>query len=82
MTIYIITTTYSDFGFFGTYSTMLRARKALENYLKEATDIVSFEDIGDYCYEFVTTSGESYSAEIVTDILDYEYEMGELKDGD
>lgn len=84
MTVYIITTTYPncDFGFIGTYSSVLRARKALENYFNEASDIVSFQDVGNYCYQFVTTDSATYGAEIVTDILDYEYMNGELKDED
>ncbi len=77
MTIYTAVTTF-DNGLFGSYTSILRARKAIEYYLKEAEDIISFEDIGNYTYQFTTDKGEVYSITILTDTLDWEYDVGEL----
>ena len=80
MNIFVIVTNYFNGGVFGTYSTILRARKAIETYLNNKSEIVSFEDIGDYTYKFTTMNGKEYTAEIVYDYLDAEYEAGIIKE--
>lgn len=80
MNIFVITTNYFDDGLFGTYSTILRARKVIETYLREEPDIVSYEDIGDYTYKFTATNSKEYTAEILYDCLDAEYESGMIKE--
>ena len=82
MKIYTVLSNYYGRGLFGSYTSILRARKAIEYYLKDSSDIVSFEDIGNYTYQFTTNKGETFSAEIVTDVLDWEFEKGEIKEGD
>ena len=79
MTIYTVITTRGD-GLFGSYSSLLRARKAIEFFLSEAIDVISFEDIGNYSYQYVTDKGETFSLSIVTDTLDWEFETGEIKE--
>lgn len=80
MQLYIIASNYTRTGYFGAYSTMKRARKALEHYLTEASEITHFEEISDYTYQFTTNEDETYSAEIMCDILDWEFEKGEIED--
>lgn len=80
MNIFVITTNYFDDGLFGTYSTISRARKVIETFFKEEPDIVSYEDIGDYTYKFTATNGKEYTAEILYDCLDAEYEAGMVKE--
>lgn len=80
MTIYTVISNYFGDGLFGSYTSFLRARKAIEYYLKEAGDIVSFEDIGNYTYQFTTDKGETFSAIILGDTLDCEFERGEIKE--
>lgn len=80
MTIYTIISNYFDDGLFGSYTSILRARKAIEYYFTEANDIVFFEDIGDYVYQFTTDKGETFSAIILRDMLDWDFEKGEIKE--
>ena len=79
MVLYTVVTTHGD-GLFGSYSSLLRARKAVEFFLKEAVDIVSFEDTGNYSYQYTTDEGETESVSILTDTLDWEFETGEIKE--
>lgn len=79
MVLYTVITNYGD-GFFGSYSSISRARKAIEYFLGEAADIVSFEDTGDYSYQYTNDKGETYSLSILTDTLDWEFETGEIKE--
>lgn len=81
MTIYTAVTTFGD-GLFGSYSTLLRARKAIEYYLNEAIDVVSFADVGNYVYQYTTDKGEVHSITILIDTLDWEYDVGELDEND
>ena len=81
MTIYTAVTTFGD-GLFGSYSSLLRARKAIEHYFKEAIDVVSFKDVGNYAYQYTTDKGETFSITILTDTLDWEYDVGELDEND
>lgn len=80
MNIFVIICDYFDDGLFGTYSTILRARKVIETFFNEEPEIESYEDIGDYTYKFTATNGEEYTAEIVSDYLDAEYETGMIKE--
>lgn len=80
MSIYVILSNYFDNGFFGAYTSIKRARKVLEHFFEVETDIVSFEDIDDYCYQFTTVRGTTYTIEICWDVLDAEFEEGMLKE--
>ena len=79
MTIFTVVTTFGD-GLFGSYSSIPRARKAVEYFLNEAEDIVSFEDTGDYSYQYTNEKGETFSLFILTDTLDWEFKNGEIKE--
>ena len=80
MNIFVIVTDYFDSGLFGTYSTIMRARKVIETFFNEEPNIISFEDIGDYAYKFTDVNGKEYTAEILYDYLDAEYEKGIVKE--
>lgn len=80
MTVYVITTPYLNSNFFGVYSTIKRARIALEDFLASDENIVSVEDLGDYCYQFTTKAGEQFGAEIFWDVLDFEFEKEIVKE--
>lgn len=80
MVVFVITCNYFYGGLFGTYSSIPRARKVIETYLREEPDIVFYEDIGDYSYKFTTTNGKEYTAEILYDYLDAEYEADMVKE--
>ena len=81
MTIYtVLSDHYSNRGLFGSYTSISRARKALEFYLAESEDIVSIVDNNDYTYQFTTNKGETFSAEIVSDELDWEFENDVIKE--
>ena len=82
MEIYTVISNYFNSGLFGSYTSILRARKAIEYYFEEASDIVSFEDIGGYVYQFTTDKGETFSAAILSDMLDWEFDRGEIKEDD
>ena len=73
MAIYVVFSNYFRSGFFGTYSSIKRARIAFENYLADDENIVAFEDVGNYSYQFTTKNGETFGAEIDFDILDAEF---------
>ena len=79
MMIYTVISNYFNDGLFGSYTSILRARKAIEYYLKESSDIVSFEDIGNYTYQFTTYKDETFSVIILSNILDWEFEKGAIK---
>ena len=80
MTIYTVISNYYGKGLFGSYTSVLRARKALEFYLSESDDIVSITDNNDYTYQFTTRAGETFSAEIISDELDWEFENDVIKE--
>lgn len=82
MAIYIVSTNYFPQGYFGTYSTVKRARLAFEDFLATDEDIVSFEDCGGYSYQFTTQDGATFGANIYWDILDYEIEEGIVEEGE
>ena len=80
MSVYVVFSNYFNSGVFGTYSSVKRARIAFEDFLANDEDIVSFEDLGDYSYQFTTKIGETFGAEIVFDVLDAEFEEGICKE--
>ena len=80
MTIYVITTPYLNNNFFGTYSSIKRARIALEDFLSSDENIVSVEDVGNYCYTFTTKAGEQFGAEILWNLVDAEFVEGIVKE--
>ena len=80
MNIFVVTSNYFDNGYFGAYSTLKRARIAFEHFLAEDEDIVSFEDLDGYSYQFTTKIGETFGAEIYWDYLDEEFEEGICKE--
>ncbi len=80
MNIFVVTSNYFDNWFFGTYSTVKRARIAFEHFLAMDDNIVSFEDIDDYSYQFTTKNGATFDAEIFWDYLDDEFEEGIVKE--
>ncbi len=80
MVIYVVTTNYFNNGVFGTYSSIKRARIAFEHFLAEDEDIVAFEDLEGYSYQFTIKNGKTFHAEINFDILDAEFEEGICKE--
>lgn len=80
MTIYTIVSNYFENGLFGSYTSLKKARKALETMLNEADDIFMWEDSGDYHYIFSTIHGEEFGAEILVDELDFEFNHGVITD--
>lgn len=79
--IFIVITPYMNSGFFGTYSSVKRARIAFEDFLANDENITAFEDVGNYCYTFTTKAGEQFGAEILWDLIDAEFEEGICKEG-
>ena len=80
MTIYIVFSNYFNSGVFGVYSSIKRARIAFEDFLANDENIVAFEDLGGYSYQFTTKIGETFGAEINFDILDDEFVEGICKE--
>lgn len=80
MSIFIVVTSYMDSGFFGSYSTVKRARIAFEDFLANDENIASFEGGDDYCYTFTTKAGEQFGAEILWDEVDAEFIEGLVKE--
>lgn len=81
MDLYVVICPYYYCGFFGTYTSMKRARIAIEHNLADDENVVSVEDIGGYAYQFTTKSGETFRAEICFDTLDAEFENGTCEEG-
>lgn len=80
MAIYVISSNYFNSGVFGIYSSIKRARIALEHFIAEDENIVSVEDLGDYSYQFTTKIGKTFNVEINFDVLDYEFVEGICKE--
>lgn len=80
MGIYIVICSYYYCGFFGAYSTIKRARTAFEHAIANDDNVVAFEDIDGFFYSFTTKNGETFTAEIYSDILDEEFEEGICKE--
>lgn len=80
MAIYVVFSNYFHSGVFGTYSSVKRARIAFEHFLAEDDNIVAFEDVGGYSYQFTTKNDETFGAEIGFDVLDAEFVEGICKE--
>lgn len=80
MTIWVVRSNYSQNGYFGVYSSALRARKAILHYLEHADDITAFEEVDGYCYTFTTNKGEQFAIEILSDMIDWEFVEGIIKE--
>lgn len=80
MTIFTVISNYYGKSLFGSYTSIRRARKALEFYLSESDDIIAVVDNNDYTYQITTRAGERFSAEIISDSLDWEFEEGIIKE--
>lgn len=80
MTVWVVRSNYSQNGYFGVYSSALRARKAILHYLKHADDITAFEETDGYCYTFTTNKGEQFAIEILSDTIDWEFVEGFIED--
>jgi chloramphenicol O-acetyltransferase len=80
MTIFTVISNYYGEGLFGSYTSIKRARKALEFYLSESDDIVAVIDNNDYTYQITTRAGEEFSVKIISDSLDWEFEEGIIKE--
>ena len=80
MSIYVVLSNYFNSGFFGIYSTVKRARIAFENFLANDEDIVAFEDVDGYAYQFTTKNGATFGAEICWDCVDAEFVEGVCKE--
>lgn len=78
MNIYVVQCNYFNNNYFGAYSSLKRARDAFETTMQSYSNVQSCEDIGDYSYEITLTNGEKMWAEIVYDVLDYEFKDGEI----
>ena len=76
MNLYIVCTQYLPNGFYGIYSTLRRAQKAMEHFLAEDENIVSLIKSDAYEWQFTTVAGEQFGVNIVHDILDYDFEEG------
>ena len=80
MVVYVVVSNYFNSGLFGSYSTMKRARKVIETFLAEDENVESIEELDDYVYQFTTKRGETFSMEILWDVVDAEYEEGLIKE--
>lgn len=73
MSIFVVISDYFTNYYFGVYSSIKRARVAFEDFLVNEEDIVAFEDLGDYRYQFTTVCGETFGAEICSSVIDEEF---------
>ena len=80
MNIFVVISNYFTNGYFGIYSSIKRARIAFEDFLANEEDIVAFEDLGDYRYQFTTVCGETFGVEICFDVIDEEFKEGICKE--
>lgn len=70
MSVFVVVTKYYDDGFLGVFSSIKKAREAIELVFEEDDEIVDWEDCGDYTYLFVTKNGERNFFSIVSDVID------------
>ena len=82
MTIFTVISNYYGEGLFGSYTSIKRARKALEFYLSESDDIIAVIDNNDYTYQITTRAGEKFFVKIISDSLDWEFEEGIIKENE
>ena len=80
MSIFVVISDYFTNYYFGVYSSIKRARIALEDFLANEEDIVAFEDLGNYRYQFTTVCDETFSVEICFDVVDEEFVEGICKE--
>ena len=80
MGVYIVITNYFMNGFFGIYTTIKRARIALERFLADDDDVVAFEDVDNYSYTFTTRNGAQFGAEIMWSEVDEEFNEELIKE--
>lgn len=80
MVIYTVTTSYFNGNLFGTYSTMKRARQAIEHFFEEDENIAWWVDNDDYSYQFQTNDESLYGIEILANPLDEEFIEGLITD--
>lgn len=76
MPIFVVITSYMYNHFFGAFSSMIRARNALEDFLASDENIVRVEDTGNYSYMFTDKDGENFYAEIFYAVIDEEFVEG------
>ena len=72
MTIYVVLTNYihCDGEYFGAFSSIQKARKAIENFIREEEDIHHYTYSDNYEYHVFTANDEEYYFEISFDFLD------------
>lgn len=80
MNLYVVRTNYLHQGFYGIYSTLRRAQKAMEHFLAEDDNIVSMIKTDAYEWQFTTVAGEQFGVDIIHDVLDYDFEDGTIKE--
>lgn len=80
MPVYVVFSTYFESGVFGLYSSLKRARLAFEDFAAKDDDIVAFNDENNYVYSFTNKNGQTFTAEIAWDVLDYEFGTGIIKE--
>ena len=73
MTIYLVLSGYFNNGILGVYTSVKRARIALEYFLKHDNHIAAFTNLDDYSYHVITKNEEAFNVEIKSDVLDYEF---------
>lgn len=74
MVIWVVISNYFNNRYFGTYSSLLNARKAIDEFVTENDNIISCEDTGNYGYIFHTKNNTPYWIEIVYDAIDENWE--------
>jgi len=80
MVIYTVTTPYFNGNLFGTYSTIKRACMAIEHFFEEDNNVETWEDTGEYTYQFTTKLGEVYGMTILYSPLDEEFIEGLIEE--
>ena len=73
MSVYVILCPYFLNNYFGVYTSLKRARLAVEKYLSDNDDIVSVVNNDNYLYSFTTVNGTEYNIEIIWDVIDDEF---------
>lgn len=69
MNVFIILCDFFANNYFGTFSSLSRARTAFECFLITNDAVVTFKDNGNYGYTFYTKDG-AYTADIYCDIVE------------
>ena len=80
MNVFVVISDYFTNYYFGVYSSIKRARIALEDFLANEEDVIAFEDLGNYCYQFTTACDETFGIEICCDVVDEEFVEGICKE--